>query len=230
MKLSIIIPVYNEKNTILEIIKKIEAVDLILLNCQKEIIIVDDYSSDGTREKLSLLKNKYKIIYQNKNYGKGFAIKTGAKEATGEIILIQDADLEYNPEDYLELIKPIITGKAKVVYGSRNLNHNNNKAGLFYYLGGRFLSVVANMLYGLKITDEPTGYKVFRSDIFKNINIVSHGFDFCPEITAKIAKIGINIYEIPIRYSPRTVKNGKKINWRDGFVAIWTLVKYKFIN
>jgi glycosyltransferase involved in cell wall biosynthesis len=229
MKLSIIIPVYNEEKTILEILSKIDEVKI---SPEKEIIIVDDGSKDKTREILSRIngrsKNK-KIIFHDKNYGKGHAILTGLKHASGQIILIQDADLEYDPNDYSKLIAPIINKKAKVVYGSRNLRDNKRSA-ISFYLGGRFLSFLANLLYGTKITDEATCYKVFRADIIKNIDLKCEKFEFCPEVTAKVAKKGINILEVPISYYPRGKKQGKKIKWKDGIEAIWALIKYRFID
>lgn len=229
-KLSIIIPCYNEKKTILKILKRVEAVDLSSLNCQKEIIIVDDYSTDGTREILKELEKKYKIIYQQKNQGKGMAIREGIKETSGDIILIQDADLEYEPNDYPALIKPILENKSEVVYGSRILGKNPKRAGLIYYLGGRFLTFLTNILYGTKITDEPTCYKVFKAKILKSIDLKCQGFEFCPEVTAKVARKKIKIQEVPIKYYPRTVKEGKKIKWRDGIKAVLTLLKYRFFE
>lgn len=260
MILSIIIPVYNEKNNILKIIEKV-----INVKIDKEIIIIDDGSTDGTREilkklkidnasvsvstethkelktklstptneyrdeqNISMLENeKLKIIFHEKNLGKGFAIRTGIKEVKGDIILIQDADLEYDPNEYYKLIEPILQGKTEVVYGSRVLK-KNPKASLIFYLGGRFLSFVTNFLYGTKITDEPTCYKVFSTKLLKSINLECKRFEFCPEVTAKIAKKGYAIFEVPISYNPRSVKEGKKINWRDGVEAVWTLIKYKF--
>lgn len=229
MKLSIIIPVFNEKDTILEILRRVEAVDLSAFNCQKEIILVDDFSTDGTRQILASLQNKYKVFFHEKNYGKGRAIRTGLQHATGDIVVIQDADLEYDPNDYLKLLAPIVEKGAKVVYGSRYLNRSE-KSGWLYYFGGRFLSVLANFLYRLKITDEPTCYKMFRADVLKGVTLECEGFDFCPEITAKVARQGINIVEVPISYHPRSVKAGKKIKLKDGLSAIWTLFKYRFFT
>lgn len=226
MKLSIIIPCYNEKKTILEILNRVKNVKL---DVKKEIIIVDDFSNDGTRDILKKLDDqKIKIVYHSKNMGKGHAIRTGLKHAKGEIIIIQDADLEYNPKDYSSLIKPIMDGRAQVVYGSRNLR-KNKRSYFSFYLGGILLSRLANILYGTKITDESTGYKVFRSEIIKNMDLRCERFEFCPEISAKIAKKGIKIHEVPISYNPRKKRDGKKIGRRDGAMAIWTLIKYRFI-
>ena len=228
MRLSIIMPVYNEKETIAEIIRKVKEVDL--NDIKKEIIIVDDFSTDGTRKILEKVKdNEIKIIYHDKNMGKGYAIRTALKYVTGDIVIIQDADLEYNPEDYIKLILPIIKGENKVVYGSRMLGKNKYSS-LSFFLGGQLVTFVANLLYGTKITDEPTCYKVFNSDVIKNLNLECKGFEFCPEVTAKVAKKGFKIKEIPISYYPRDKKHGKKINWKDGLEAIWILIKYRFKN
>ena len=229
MKLSIIIPVYNEKKTILEILKKIDSVKIPL---EKEIIIIDDFSTDGTRDILKDIKKKnIKIFYHERNIGKGYAIRTGLQHITGEIVIIQDADLEYDPNDYQKLIDQIIKNKAKVVYGSRNLGKGKHERSHFsFYIGGVFLSKLANLLYGIKITDEATCYKVFRADIIKNINLKCKKFEFCPEVTAKIAKNGIKIMEIPISYHPRKKNEGKKINWKDGIEAIAILIKYRFVD
>lgn len=231
MKLSIIIPVYNEKNTILEILKKIETNNLTDLGFEKEIIIVDDGSTDGTLEILKGLEKNYKIIYHPKNQGKGAAIRTGLKYATGDYTIIQDADLEYDPKDYKKLLECAIKNNAQVVYGSRNLNPKNKYSSLLYYLGGVFLTFLTNILYNAKITDEATGYKLFKTEFLKSIPLDSKGFEFCPEITAKIAKRKIKIYEVPISYYPRSIKAGKKIKWwKDGLKAAWALIKYRFLN
>jgi len=229
MKLSIIIPVYNEKSTIKEIIHRIKNVPI-----DKEIIIADDCSTDGTREILRKLqseeydKGEIKIIYHEKNMGKGWAIRTALKYVSGEIVIIQDADLEYEPEDYPRLIEPIVSGEASVVYGPRSLGKKISY--LSFYLGGQFLSFLTNILYGSHITDEATCYKVFRADVIKGINLKCERFEFCPEVTAKLLKKGYKIYEVPIHYYPRSIKEGKKINWKDGLEAIWTLIKYRFID
>jgi len=230
MLLSVIIPVYNERNTILKILEKVKSVKIDKID--KEIIIVDDFSTDGTREILESLKGKdekLKIIFQKKHVGKGFAIRTALKFVEGEIVLIQDADLEYDPNEYPKLIEPILEGKAKVVYGSRVLK-KNPKASIIFYIGGRFLSFLTNLLYGTNITDEPTGYKVFSTDVLKSIDLKCLGFEFCPEVTAKVAKKGYKIYEVPINYNPRSIKEGKKIRFKDALKAVFTLIKYKFID
>jgi len=228
MKLSIIIPVYNEKESIEKLIEKVKAVKLGKI--KKEIIIIDDFSTDGSREILKKIKDKQiKVIFHNENKGKGYAIRTGLKQVTGDIVIIQDADLEYDPEDYKKLIKPIIEKQVKVVYGSRILG-NNNYSALSFFLGGKLLTFIANLLYNIKISDEPTCYKVFKTEVIKNLNLECERFEFCPEVTAKIAKKGYKIKEIPISYYPRNKKQGKKINWKDGLEAIWTLIKYKFKN
>lgn len=226
MKLSIIIPVFNEKETIKKILNRVKKADI--GEVEKEIIIVDDFSGDGTRESLKKIQDKeVKIYYHEKNLGKGFAIRTGLKKSTGDIILIQDADLEYNPSDYKKLIKPILSKDAEVVYGSRILG-KNKKSYLSFYLGGRLLSFLTNLLYNTKITDEATCYKVFKAEVIRNINLKCEGFEFCPEVTSKIAKKKIKIKEVPISYNPRKKKQGKKIKGKDGLIAIWVLVKCRF--
>ncbi|HOZ36480.1 MAG TPA: glycosyltransferase family 2 protein [bacterium] len=229
MRLSIIIPCYNERETIEPILTAVRAVDLGYV--QKEIIIIDDGSIDGTREILKGYEHQDNIIiiYHEKNEGKGMAIRNGLKRASGEIIIIQDADLEYDPNDYPKLIGPIIRKEAKVVYGSRQLNPKNRKhSGWSYYLGGIVVTCITNFLFGTKLTDEPTCYKVFDTETIKKINLRCQRFEFCPEVTAKLAKNKIGIKEVPISYKPRNKASGKKINFRDGIEAIWTLIKYRF--
>jgi len=230
MTLSIIIPVYNEKNTILEILKRIEQVNLNDLSFKKEIIIIDDGSTDGTRDILEKLEKGYKIIYHPKNQGKGAAIRTALEHVSGDYVIIQDADLEYDPKDYKNLLACVIENKAEVVYGSRLLNHHNQFSYTFYYYGGLLLSWLINLIYGIKISDESTCYKLFKTQIIKAVPLKCQGFEFCPEITAKIAKRGIKIYEVPISYYPRHKKEGKKVEWQDGFEALWVLIKYKFFD
>jgi len=227
--LSILIPVYNEEKTIKKVIDVVKKVDI--GKVKKEIVVVDDGSKDNTLKVLKKIKG-IRLVGHVKNQGKGAAIRTAIKHASGDIILIQDADLEYDPNEYWSLIKPIIDGKAKVVYGSRRLKKGNVQySGISFLIGGLALNVIANLLYpNLRITDEPTCYKVFRSDIIKSINLKCKRFEFCPEVTAKIAKKGIKILEVPISYHPRSIKEGKKIKWRDGVEAVWTLLKYRFVE
>lgn len=230
MKLSIIITVYNEKNTIREIVKKVESVDL--GQVEKEIIIVDDFSSDGTRDILATLEQKNLIIiYHEKNYGKGRALRSGFSNATGDWVVPQDADLEYDPQDLKALVDKISETGVAVVYGSR-VRHDNyfkiRKSGHIFALGGFFLTWLTNFLYGTKITDEPTCYKMFRRDFLPALDLQCERFEFCPEITAKIARKKIKIYEVPINYYPRHKNEGKKIKWRDGLKAVITLLKYRF--
>ncbi len=234
-RLSIIIPAYNEQDTIITILDKILKVDLSVQSVEKEIIIVDDGSKDETVQRIESFKQKHAdvllTLVQKKNGGKGSAIKTAIPYCTGDMTIIQDADLEYDPEDYKILIEPILTGEADVVYGSRRLKKVNVQySGLSFYIGGMVLTILANVLYNIRLTDEPTCYKVFKTNLLKEIPLNCTGFEFCPEITAKIAKRNIQITEVPISYYPRSVAEGKKINWKDGAEGIWTLIKYRFID
>lgn len=226
MKLSVIIPVFNEKKTILEILKRVEKAKI--PGVKKEIVLVDDFSTDGTREILKGLRRKYKVFFHSKNLGKGAAVRTGLKHAKGEMIIIQDADLEYNPQDYAKLIKPILEGKVSVVYGSRPLMKKNRWFSLLYFLGGQFICRATNLLYGSNLTDVNCGYKVFKKDIFDKIKLESNRFEFCEEVTAKILKKNYKIKEVAIQYTARSFKDGKKLNWKDGLYAIKTLIKYRF--
>tara|TARA_B100000787_G_C16154473_1_gene278177 strand:+ start:28 stop:714 length:687 start_codon:yes stop_codon:yes gene_type:complete len=228
MKISIIIPCYNEINTIEKIIDKIllqEAFD-------KEIIIIDDNSTDGTRDLLEGIKDKYnKLIINSKNYGKGYSIKKGISKATGEIILIQDADLEYDPSDYEKLIRPIKLDNADVVFGSRFIGSEEKRVLFFWHsLGNKFLTLLSNMLTNLNLTDMECGYKVFKSDVIKNINLNENRFGFEPEITAKISRGNLRIYEVGIKYYGRKYSDGKKITWRDGISAIKCIIKYNLFK
>lgn len=223
MKLSVIIPVYNEVETIGETITRVKRVDI-----EKEIIVVDDCSTDGTRELLKKASD-IKLDFHECNMGKGMAIRSALGLATGDIIVIQDADLEYNPDDYHILIEPIITGKADVVYGSRFLK-SKPKMRLGNYIANRVLAIASNILFGSHITDEATCYKAFRADLIKNLPLTCRRFEFCPEVTAKILRSGVRIAEVPIRYTARNWAQGKKIGWWDGVVALWTLIKYRFVR
>lgn len=228
-KLSIIIPVYNEKYNLASILNNVKKTKL--KNINKEVIVVDDGSTDGTKNILKKIRDKsIKIIRHKKNMGKGSAIRTALKYTTGDIILIQDADLEYSPEDYQKLIAPILEGKANIVYGSRLLGQKSRYSKFAYYVAGRLLTLLANILYGISITDEPCGYKVFKADIIKSIPLKCKRFEFCPEITAKVSKKGIKIYEVPVSYNPRSRKEGKKIKFKDWLEAVFTLIKYRFTN
>jgi len=228
-KVSIIMPVYNEKKTFLEVYNKVKNAKV--LGLEKEIVIVDDGSTDGTKDLIQITK-KTKIFLHEKNKGKGAAIKTGIKEATGDIILIQDADLEYNPNEYEKLLKPIVEHRAEVVYGCRFFYKNIFDKNMYYshYLGNIILSWITSVLYGKKIKDMETCYKVMKKDVLKNINLKSNKFDIEPEITAKILRKKIPILEVPITFNPRSFNEGKKINWLDGLVALWTLIRYKFMD
>jgi len=231
MTLSVIIPCYNEKETITEVIKRINALDGAGEN--REIVVVDDGSTDGTGYMLKDLRKKFqfKLVEHEKNFGKSQAIKSALNFVSGDYVIIQDADLEYHPKDYQKLLDCVLENNAEVVYGSRRLNPKNDRySGLFFFLGGIFLTLLANILYGIKITDEATGYKLFKTEILKDTRLDYKRFEFCPEVTAKIAKRGIKIYEVPISYSPRYKKEGKKINLRDGLKAIWVLIKYRFVD
>ena len=228
MKLSVIVPVYNEKNTLREIITRIkESPD------DKEIIIVDDYSTDGTRE---LLKDELggmvdKVLFHDRNRGKGAALRTGIKEATGDCVIIQDADMEYDPGEYEILLDPIIRGKADVVYGSRFAGTGPHRVLYFWHsLGNRFLTLLSNMFTDLNLTDMETCYKVFRREIIQSIDIQENRFGFEPEVTAKIARKGLRIYEVGISYYGRTYEEGKKIGWKDGVRAIYVILKYGFFG
>jgi len=238
-KLSIIMPVYNEKSTLLKILEKVKALDL--GDILKEIIIVDDCSTDGTRDIIKSLENNndYKIHFHEKNKGKGGAVRTGLKYSTGDWVVNQDADLEYNPEDIKRLLEKIQEPGISVVYGSRLLRGKYSKMRLFgkertpllsHYLGNRFLSFVTKLFYGQGITDMETCYKMMERDIALSLDLSSNNFNIEPEVTAKILNRKYKIAEIPIEYNPRAYNKGKKISWKDGFGAIWTLIKYKFVK
>ncbi|MBS5801858.1 MAG: glycosyltransferase family 2 protein [Brachyspira sp.] len=226
-KISILIPVYNEAGTLETILEKVENADFCGL--EKEIILIDDYSTDGTRDIYQKLP--YKIFYHDYNQGKGAALRTGFKNATGDIIVIQDADLEYDPSDYSPLIKLILDGHADVCYGTRLAGGKPSRSFMFtHLLGNKFLSLLTNILYGSTLTDMETCYKAFKADFIKDIEIKSNRFDFEPEITAKVLKRGARLYELPVSYYGREFSEGKKITWKDGFHAIIALIKYRFTD
>jgi glycosyltransferase involved in cell wall biosynthesis len=227
MKLSVVIPVYNEINSIKTILESVKAVDI-----PKEIILVDDFSTDGTRQLLAeLADDSTKVFYHDRNMGKGAALRTGFGNATGDIVLIQDADLEYDPQQYPKLIQPILDGKADVVYGSRFVTGDYRRVLYFWHmLGNTFLTTLSNMLTNLNLTDMETCYKVFRKDVLERISIEENRFGFEPEITAKISKLDVRIYEVGISYSGRTYKEGKKIGWKDGISAIRCIMKYNLFR
>ncbi len=229
MKISIIIPCFNERETIKKIIEKVQNQE----NFKKEIIIIDDFSNDGTRNILeNEIKEKVeKIIFNEKNYGKGYSVRQGIKVATGDIILIQDADLEYDPADYPKLIGPIINGYADVVYGSRFVGSEEKRVLFFWHgIGNFILTLLSNMLSNLNLTDMENCYKVFKSEIIKSIDLKENRFGFEPEITAKIAKKNLKIFEVGVKYYGRTYEQGKKIGWKDGISAIKCIFQYNLLK
>ncbi len=228
MKLSIVIPVYNEKNTIEKIVELVRGVD----GVDKEIVIVDDGSTDGTVDILKEIGNKYpdiKVVIKEENRGKGHTLKLGFKETTGDYVIIQDADLEYDPQDYKKLIRALDEEKVDVIYGSR-FSGNYEKMSTFHYFGNKLLTLITNLFFSVMLTDMETCYKLMPGDFIRNMDIKSEKFDFEPEITAKILKSGLKIKEVPISYKGRAFSEGKKITWRDGFNAVYTLIKFRFFN
>jgi glycosyltransferase involved in cell wall biosynthesis len=228
-KLSVIVPVYNERNTVVEVVRRMRAVEL-PDGIEREIIVIDDGSRDGTRDVLRQLGDStVRILVHQENRGKGAAVRSGLALATGDYVLIQDADLEYDPEDWPKLLAPVLRGKAQVVYGSRFTGERRNMLFL-HWIGNRFLSLVTNILYNTTLSDMETCYKLFDRRVLADITLRSSRFDFEPEVTAKVLRRGIRIYEVPISYAGREFHEGKKITWRDGVVALWTLVKYRFVD
>lgn len=227
MNLSVVIPVYNEAENIGEILKRVQSTNL-----AKEIVIVDDGSRDGTREALRNLngQSNVRVILHERNQGKGSAVVTGLRAATGDVLLIQDADLEYDPRDYPILLQPILEGKADVVYGSRFLGAPHRVTMFWHLMANRLLTLMTNILYNTILTDMETGYKVFRREVIEHMKIRAKRFDFEPEFTAKVLKRNYRIFEVPITFNPRDYSQGKKIKLKDAFEAVWTLLKYRFMD
>ena len=227
MLISIIMPVYNEKRYIEEIVGRVLKTDI-----QKEFIIVDDFSTDGTREILNGLSkgNNIKVILHEKNMGKGAAIRTALKVVSGDVVIIQDADLEYDPREYPRLLEPILDGRADAVFGSRFLGGPHRVLFFWHYMGNKFLTLLSNILSNLNLTDMETGFKAFRADVLKSLTLKSDRFGFEPEVTARLAKKRYRIYETPISYSGRSYAEGKKISWRDGVAAIFHIVRFNIFG
>lgn len=224
MKLSIVIPIYNEKDTLHQLVERVEAVPY-----DKEIILVDDYSTDGTRELVNEYDGRpgFQVVFHSRNQGKGAALRSGFSKVAGDIIIIQDADLEYNPQEYGTLLGPILDGRADVVYGSRFLGGPHRVLFYWHYLGNRVLTMLSNMCTNLNLTDMETCYKVFTRDVLNAITLKCNRFGFEPEFTSKIARKKFRIYEVPISYSGRDYEEGKKIGWKDGIAAIWFILKFR---
>jgi glycosyltransferase involved in cell wall biosynthesis len=226
MKLSVVIPVYNEISTVGEILNRVRSVPQ-----DKEIIVIDDGSTDGTREWLEKLTvEEATVLFHSENKGKGAALRTGFEQATGDIVIIQDADLEYDPRDYDCLIGPIADGRADVVFGSRFLGGPHRVLFFWHYVGNKVLTVLSNMLTNLNLSDMETGYKAFRTSLLREIRIKSNRFGFEPEITAKFARLKCRMYEVPISYSGRGYEEGKKITWRDGLAALFHVIRFRFFD
>ncbi len=227
MKLSIIIPVYNEQKTIREIIRRVEATGLV-----DEILAVDDGSTDGSREILDeiAVDGRVRVVHHERNQGKGKAVRTGIENASGDLLLIQDADLEYDPREYPTLLKPVQEGIADVVYGSRFLGAGRRPVLFWNMVANKILTLVTNVLYNNILTDMETCYKLFRRSVVQDMPLHAHGFEFEPEFTAKVLKRKVRVYEVPITFNPRDYSEGKKIKMKDAFIAMWTLIKYRFVD
>jgi glycosyltransferase involved in cell wall biosynthesis len=228
MKLSVVMPVFNEVQTIEEILARVQAAPF-----DKEIVVVDDYSTDGTVDLLKKIGGEtenIRVFYHDRNRGKGAALRTGFAGVRGDIVIIQDADLEYDPREYPRMLEPILDGRADVVYGSRFLGGPHRVLFFWHYLGNQFLTLLSNMLSNLNLTDMETCYKAFRREVLEGLALKSDRFGFEPEFTAKVAKRKFRIYEVPISYSGRTYEEGKKINWKDGVAAIFAIIKFRFMD
>ena len=236
--LSVLVPAYNEERTIGPMLEKVVSITrderFRILAENLEIVVVDDGSKDGTadivRNLISNCDSCRIVLASQPNGGKGTAIRKAISMACGDVMVVQDADLEYDPDDFMVMLPFIVSGEYEVVYGSRFLNHQNKHSYSSFYLGGRLVSLTANILYGLNLTDEPTCYKMFTREVADSITLKCKGFEFCPEFTAKVTKAGYKIQEVPIHYYPRSIEEGKKINWKDGVEAVWTLLKYRFVK
>lgn len=228
MRLSVIVPVYNEAQTVVQAIERVLSVEL--EGFEREIFVVNDGSTDGTYEILEHMDGQWpdlvKVYHHEQNRGKGAAVRTALEQVTGDVVITQDADLEYDPQDYPKLLALFEDPTVQVVYGSRNLRKNPRSSWAFYW-GGRLLSWVSNLLYGSELTDEATGYKLLRTDLLRSLDLQADGFEFCPEVTSKVLRRGVKIHEVPISYRPRGLEEGKKISWRDGLQAIWTLLRHR---
>jgi glycosyltransferase involved in cell wall biosynthesis len=228
MKLSIVMPVFNEVRTIEEIVARVQSAPF-----EKEIVVIDDCSTDGTVDLLRKIANQsenIKVFYHDRNRGKGAALRTGFAKVAGDIVIIQDADLEYDPREYPRILEPILDGRADVVYGSRFLGGPHRVMFFWHYVGNKFLTLLSNMMSNLNLTDMETCYKAFRKEVLKDLTLKSDRFGFEPEFTLKVAKRKFRIYEVPISYSGRTYEEGKKINWKDGVAAIFSIIRFRFFD
>ncbi|MBN2383910.1 glycosyltransferase family 2 protein [bacterium] len=229
MKLTIVIPIYNEEKTLKTIVERILRIDFGL---DKELVLVDDASTDSTAQVIRELEHNDQVraLFQPNNQGKGAALRRGIRESTGDLVIVQDADLEYDPHDIVKLLQPIVADEADVVYGSRFSKMNPQVLSYFHYLGNKLLTHVSNMCTNLNMTDMETCYKLFKAEIIQNMDLQANRFGFEPEVTAKLAKIRVRIYELPIKYFGRTYREGKKIGWKDGFAALWYIFKFNFLT